>query len=88
MNEKKCPIQEAMVYTEAYYKDTLLAFLTTRAHMKSYSPEIDEAIEKYMSAVEQFIWGSAEWSLDNDRYWDKGTTIRQTYAIELKRNQM
>ncbi|PAV19952.1 terpenoid synthase [Pyrrhoderma noxium] len=87
MNEKKCPIQEAMVYTEAYYKDTLLAFLTTRAHMKSYGPEVDDAIKKYLSAIEQFIWGSAEWSLDNYRYWDKGTTIRQTYTFELKRNQ-
>ena len=87
MNEKKCSIQEAMVYTETYYKNTLLAFLTTRAHMRSYGPEVDEMIGKYMSAVEQFIWGSAEWSLDNYRYWDKGTTIRKTYTFELKRDQ-
>ncbi|KIL65704.1 hypothetical protein M378DRAFT_457656 [Amanita muscaria Koide BX008] len=81
MNEMGLSLQEAVDLAGDYCKASVDRFEHDRQLLRSWGPEIDAMVDKYVDGLQNWIIGSLHWSFDTERYFGK-------QGLEIKRHQV
>lgn len=78
MKERSCTLQSAIDIAEGKFKDALAKFLVAETEIPSWSPEIDEEVDRYVHGLKECIIGFLHWLYETDRYFgDKKADVRE-----------
>ncbi|KAF9033606.1 isoprenoid synthase domain-containing protein [Panaeolus papilionaceus] len=84
MNEHKIDLQAALYWLSGYATRTVARFMSDRAKLPSYGPEVDAAISVFIDRMGRCVRGYDAWSYETDRYYGKnGLTVQKTRRAVL-----
>ncbi|THH10878.1 hypothetical protein EW145_g1031 [Phellinidium pouzarii] len=85
MKTKGLSITEALDYVEVEFKQFLKTFVTSKAQIRSFGPEVDAAVRSYIHGMEQWVVGNIVWSFDTQRYFGADhEEVKRTRIVKLK----
>ncbi|EJT99588.1 terpenoid synthase [Dacryopinax primogenitus] len=85
MHEKGLGVQDAMDHSSKLFGDVVENYVTARATLPSWGPEIDKMVELYLHGMEYWVIGSTEWCFWTQRYFEDGLAVREKRVIEFQR---
>ena len=69
MQEKKIGLQTASDLIGQHFETLMSRFVETKAQLPSFgSAALDDAVAKYVAAMEHWVIGNLEWSFKTNRY--------------------
>ena len=88
MHNKGLSHQEAIDEVGLLYKDCADAFVTSKAAMRSFGPDVDKSVRSYIHGLEQWISGHNFWSLLTRRFFGEETEeVIRTGMVTLSRRE-
>ncbi|KAI5122525.1 hypothetical protein M0805_005252 [Coniferiporia weirii] len=86
MRTKGLSLNEAMDYVEVQFKEFMDTFISSKAEIRSYGPEVDAAIRSYIFGMEQWVIGNIMWSFDTQRYFGtEHEEVKRTRVVRLSK---
>ena len=84
MNEFGYDLQTAVDFVGKLCKQSIDRFISDRAQLPSWGPEIDRQVDIYVDGLADWIVGSLHWSFESERYFGKtGREVKNTRVINL-----
>jgi len=84
MKEKGVGLQGAFDVSGQFFQNDVEAFLSHKAQLPHWGPEVDESVSRYVTALESWIRGNVEWSLGCPMYFgDSIEEVRRTRQVSL-----
>ena len=85
MRTQNMSIQEACDYVGRHYKQLMDDFLAAKASLRSFGPEVDADVKRYIEACQHWPAGNLVWSFETPRYFGaRRDHIRSTRVVPLK----
>ena len=85
MRTQNMSIQEACDYVGRHYKQLMDDFLAAKSSLRSFGPEVDVDVKRYIEACQHWPAGNLVWSFETPRYFGaRRDHIRSTRVVPLK----
>jgi len=82
--ERGIGLQEAFDVAGQFFESDVKEFLECKGRLPSWDSEVDEAVSRYVAALETWVSGNLEWSLNSPRYFgDSVEEVRRTRQVLL-----
>lgn len=84
MNEHNIDLQAALYWLAGYATRTVARFMSDRAKLPFYGPELDAAINTFIDRMGRCVRGCDAWSYETERYYGKnGLMVQNTRKAVL-----
>ena len=84
MKAQGCDLQTASDLIGAHYAELMERYLAERERLPSFGPQIDDDVQLYLRAMENWPIGNLEWSFETNRYFGPlHDEIRHTRLVVL-----
>ncbi|KAF5390807.1 hypothetical protein D9757_004424 [Collybiopsis confluens] len=84
MNHHSLDLQSAVDFVGQLCKQSIDRFISDRAQLPSWGPEIDRQVQTYVDGLADWIVGSLHWSFESERYFGKnGRQVKEDRVINL-----
>ncbi|KZT54879.1 terpenoid synthase [Calocera cornea HHB12733] len=87
MYEKGLGIQEAMDFVGEMFGAVVDKFLSVKASLPTWGPDVDQHVQHYIQGLEYWVIGSTEWCFWTKRYFEDGMQVRNTRIVEFQHPQ-
>lgn len=85
MHQHHLDLQGAFYWLSGYATRTVARFLSDRARLPSYGPEVDASVNIFVDRMARCVRGYDQWSYETDRYYgSNGLKIQRTRKVALK----
>lgn len=85
MRAKNFTLQEASDYVGVVFGEMMAQYLADKPRLRSWSPEVDAAVQRYMTSMEHWVIGNLVWSFETQRYFGpQHHDIKKTRLVTLK----
>lgn len=84
MRQKKISLQEASDLIGAHFAALMNRFVEVKKQLPSFGAALDDAVAKYVVAMEHWVIGNLEWSFESQRYFGaEHTRVKETLVVVL-----
>ena len=85
MQEKKIGLQAASDRIGQHFETLMSRFVETKAQLPSFgSAAVDDAVSKYVAAMEHWVIGNLEWSFETNRYFGaEHARVKESLVVVL-----
>lgn len=85
MKSKGQSLQEAVDHVGGWIKSLLDQYLADKAKLPSFGALVDEAVQKYIFGMENWIIGNIIWCLETPRYFGRDfQEVKKTLVVKLQ----
>ncbi|KZT07703.1 terpenoid synthase [Laetiporus sulphureus 93-53] len=85
MKAHNCDLQAAADMVGEHFKKLMDSFYADKAQIRSWGPEMDAVVAKFVMAMENWVIGNCEWSSETLRYFGpERHEIKRTRIVRLK----
>ena len=77
MKDRQCTLQSAIDVAESMFKEAVAGYIVAEEKLPSWTPEIDEDVQRYVQGLRECMIGFIHWLYETDRYFgDKKGDVR------------
>ncbi|EJD04498.1 terpenoid synthase [Fomitiporia mediterranea MF3/22] len=88
-HEKAISPQEAVDFVTDHYKKLIEIVDSCKQNIRSFGPEVDDAIHKYIYGMEQQVYGYIVWCFSTPRYFGKECEeVRHTLTMKVMQRSL
>lgn len=85
MEQNHWTLQQASDHVGVHFKTLLDSFLSDKAQLPSWGPELDHAVSQFVMAMESWAVGNCEWSFATLRYFGpEREEVKKTRVVRLR----
>ena len=86
MKERSIDLQEASDVIGQQFQTLMARFVETKARLPSFgNATLDDAVSKYVAAMEHWVIGNLEWSFKTNRYFGaEHMRVKETLVVVLR----
>jgi len=85
MRENNLSVQQAMDYSAQLIQRRVDDFVSLKAKLPSWSPDINRAAGLYIEGMEYWVTGTLQWCFSSNRYFgDEAVKVKQTRIMPFQ----
>ncbi|KAI0649319.1 terpenoid synthase [Trametes meyenii] len=84
MQEKAIGLQAASDFVGVHFADLMSRFVEVKKQLPSFGAGLDDAVAKYVEAMQHWVIGNLEWSFESQRYFGaENERVKETLVVTL-----